>query len=326
MYVSIKAASTFKKNSEAKLLGIVNGYGKELVAAGENSSTLKHIPDKIFLMATPITDHPVVDRSLEYYDSMYCIDSNCNETKTYSELYETDKEGTPYIRYSRTSSKKVDKDMWMEEFNKTFNEFYIPPSDDPFTGISEVNFNTPTFTQPFNINSGMTPECITLVCPTEEDWKLVDPYLGKSSYIEPDGILTSNFVTGVTIASVTCALLLFFTIYKRGVMNRENRVKEVVLKSMAATMALKISKNLTADELKMMFKRIDIDGNGQLDKNEMRRLVEDAGVANMSDKDYDLLFTTIDLDKNGTLDFVEFCAFFSSISIDERSRDKFEDA
>jgi len=40
---------------------------------------------------------------------------------------------------------------------------------------------------------------------------------------------------------------------------------------------------------------------------------------------YDLLFASIDLDGNGTLDFVEFCAFFASISIDESSKDTFEE-
>ena len=59
----------------------------------------------------------------------------------------------------------------------------------------------------------------------------------------------------------------------------------------------------------------------------MKGLVDEAGVANMSDRDYDVLFASIDLDENGTLDFTEFCAFFAPISIAETGTDRqFEDA
>ena len=59
----------------------------------------------------------------------------------------------------------------------------------------------------------------------------------------------------------------------------------------------------------------------------MKKLVEEAGVANMSDRDYDILFASIDLDGNGTLDFVEFCAFFASINVEEEgNHETFEDA
>merc|ERR1712238_651230 len=92
------------------------------------------------------------------------------------------------------------------------------------------------------------------------------------------------------------------------------------------SMSLKISKNLTAKDLNEMFQKIDDDGNGNIDKDEMKKLVEEAGVANMSDRDYDVLFASIDLDGNGTLDFVEFCAFFASINVEEGNDETFEDA
>mmetsp|Transcript_21488 Transcript_21488/g.32649 ORF Transcript_21488/g.32649 Transcript_21488/m.32649 type:complete len:482 (-) Transcript_21488:45-1490(-) len=334
------AASTFEKNGEAKSMGIIQGYGNELklVSAGENPATLNPIDDEIFLIVVPATNidttnHPVADRSYEVYD---CTDPDCNKFKTYNEGYIgllQDEESTPphHIRYSRTSSTKVDIDTWMEEFNNVFTEFSIPPPNDPLLVTLtnpniNFNFNIPTFTQPFDPSkSESTPACFTLACPTEDDWKLADPYLGTSPYIEPDGLLAGGFIAGVTTACIVSALLLFFTIYKRGVMARENRVKEVVLISLATTMSLKITQTLSVEDLQEMFEKIDIDGNGSLDKDEMKGLVEEAGVKNMSDRDYDLLFASIDLDGNGTLDFVEFCAFFASISIDESSKDTFEE-
>jgi len=57
-------------------------------------------------------------------------------------------------------------------------------------------------------------------------------------------------------------------------------VKEAVLKSLAKI----ISKNLTPQDLEKMLKKIDTDGNGNLDKSEMKGLVEEAGVLNMSDR------------------------------------------
>jgi len=95
---------------------------------------------------------------------------------------------------------------------------------------------------------------------------------------------------------------------------RERRVKVAVLKSIAETMTIKSTKKLTPSNLEEMFKKINVDGNGNLDKSEVKGLVEEAGVANMSDRDYDILFASIDLDGNGSLDFAELCAFFTSIS------------
>jgi len=233
---------------------------------------------------------------------------------------------TPYVNFIRTSRTKVDKDTWMAEISKVYTDFSIPSPDDPFTLIP--GFNVPAFSQPFDATtSDKTPPCVTLECPTDENWALIDPYLGTSPYIEPDGVLTGGFIAGVTISSIVVALLIFYMIYKRGVEAREKRVKKAVLNSLSKSMSLKISKNLTAKDLNEMFQRIDDDGNGNIDKDEMKKLVEEAGVANMSDRDYDVLFASIDLDENGTLDFVEFCAFFASINVEEEgNHETFEDA
>jgi len=320
------AASTFEKNGEAKSMGVAQGFGKDFVLAGENPATFTPIGEKVFLIVTPATKHPTIPGgSIQMYDSTYCLDSDCKESNIYNEAYIgfQDEEGTPLVRYMRTSSTKVDTDTWMAEIDKVYTEFAIPSPKDP--SIIE-GFNRPPFTQPFNaITSDKAPACAALVCPTNEDWALVDPYLGTSPYIEPEGILTGGFIAGVTIASIVVAMLIFYMIYTRGVEAREKRVKEAVLKSLSKTMSLKISKNFTAQDLNQMFQKIDTDGNGSLDKGEMKGLVEGAGVVNMSDRDYDLLFASIDLDENGTLDFVEFCAFFASIKVEEGAHDNFED-
>ena len=284
----------------------------------------------MLLTFAPTRMNPLVkDRSYELYDSLYCTDSECKESKIYNENYHgyQDDIHAPFVSFVRTSRTKVDKDTWMAEIGKVYTDFSIPSPDDLFTLID--GFKIPAFSQPFDATtSGRTPPCVTLECPTDENWALIDPYLGTSPYIEPDGVLTGGFIAGVTISSIVVALLVFYMIYKRGVEAREKRVKMAVLNSLSKSMSLKISKNLTAKDLNEMFQKIDDDGNGNIDKDEMKKLVEEAGVANMSDRDYDVLFASIDLDGNGTLDFVEFCAFFASINVeDEEGNDEtFEDA
>jgi len=323
------AASTFEKDGGAMQMGIAQGFGNDLVLAGENPAILKPIGGKMLLTLAPNTMNPVIkDRSFEVYESLYCVDSECKESNAYNEQYHgyQDDIHTPSITFARTSRTKVDKDTWMTEIGKVYTDFSIPSPDDPFTLLP--GFNGPSFSQPFDATtSDRTPPCVNLECPTDENWALIDPYLGTSPYIEPDGVLTGGFIAGVTISSIVVALLVFYMIYKRGVEAREKRVKKAVLNSLSKCMSLKISKNLTAKDLNEMFQKIDDDGNGNIDKDEMKKLVEEADVANMSDRDYDVLFASIDLDGNGTLDFVEFCAFFASINVEEEGNDEtFEDA
>jgi hypothetical protein len=282
----------------------------------------------MLLTVAPNTMNPLVkDRSYEVYESLYCVDSECKESNAYTEQYHgyQDDIHTPFVNFMRVSRTKVDKDTWMEEISKAYTDFSIPSPDDPFTLID--GFNVPAFSQPFDATtSDKTLPCATLECPTDENWALIDPYLGTSPYIEPDGVLTGGFIAGVTISSIVVALLVFYMIYKRGVEAREKRVKLAVLNSLSKSMSLKISKSLTAKDLNEMFQKIDDDGNGNIDKDEMKKLVEEAGVANMSDRDYDVLFASIDLDGNGTLDFVEFCAFFASLDVEDGNHETFEDA
>eukprot|EP01083_Nonionella_stella_P002333 6731_1 len=137
-----------------------------------------------------------------------------------------------------------------------------------------------------------------------------DPYLGTSPYIEPFGDLNTAFVIPVPI-------LILYVIYTRFLEHRENRLKDEMLRSIANTMGLTKKRQLKHKDLKKMYDMIDDDNNGILEKSEVRSLIDEAGVNSMSEKDYDILFAAIDLDGDGTLDFMEFCAFFASISVEE---------
>lgn len=257
------------------------------------------------------------------YETLSCLDETCQKHSSYTESYANDPEtGEGVITlFARSTMTKIDSATWLSAMNDVFNDYDIPAPEDAFSVVP--GFDGPSFIKPFDPTvETKAPECHTLVCPTEEDWKARDPVLGMSPYVEPDGVLTGGFIAGITIASIVVAVVIFSYIYKRGVEARERRVKEAVLKSIAETMNITVSKDLSSCDLDEMFKKIDADDNGNLSKDEVKGLVDEAGVVNMSDRDYDVLFNSIDLDRNGTLDFVEFCAFFASISINE---DKFVD-
>jgi gas vesicle protein len=304
---------TFEKDGSIQSISLQEEFGQELIVP-DDVTTITPIAGRATLGIIP-------SNSITATSTTYCLDDNCDQYMVNSDVYTTDFGVSGFARAIYT---RVDKDTWMSELNKALDDFNIPSPDTPFTGA--VGFDGPNFVKPFDPTvADSAPECYTLVCPTEDYWKTRDPALLTSPYVEPDGVLTGGFIAGVTIGSIIVACAIFYFIYKRGVEARERRVKAAVFKSIAQTMNITASKSLSPQELESMFQKIDVDNNGNLSKAEIKGLVEDAGVAEMADRDYDVLFSSIDLDGNGTLDFAEFCAFFTSISVEEES-DQFVEA
>jgi len=300
--------SSFEKDGSILALAINELFGQEIIVS-EDVSVIHPIENRAIMELTS---------SGNITQTSYCLDENCDQRVQNNDFFTTDPETGKRITriFVRRTMRRVNKDEWMSEFNQALNDFNIPSPDSPF--IAVPGFNGPNFVQPFDASTAdIAPECYTLVCPTEDMWKQRDPVLGTSPYVEPDGIHTGGFIAIITIASIIIACAIFYCIYKRGVEAREKRVKVAVLKSMAQSMNITTSKALSPTELQSMFKKIDEDGNGNLSKDEVKGLVDEAGVANMSDRDYATLFSSIDLDGNGTLDFVEFCNLFTSMGVED---------
>jgi len=57
-----------------------------------------------------------------------------------------------------------------------------------------------------------------------------------------------------------------------------------------------------------LFKLLDRDGNGVVDKNELKILFNDNSIDTINCKSLDEIFLLCDKDKNGTIDFEEFRA------------------
>ena len=117
-------------------MGTAQGFGNDLVLAGKNPAIVKPIGGKMLLTLAPNTMNPIVkDRSYEVYESMYCVDSDCERSNNYSEEYHgfKDEKYLEQVSYIRVSSSKVDIDTWMAEIEKSYTNFSVPSPEDPFT-------------------------------------------------------------------------------------------------------------------------------------------------------------------------------------------------
>lgn len=60
------------------------------------------------------------------------------------------------------------------------------------------------------------------------------------------------------------------------------------------------------DNLKKMFKLLDKDGNGTIERNELQTLFSDNAINEINGKSLDEIFEACDKDKSGSIDFDEF--------------------
>ena len=72
------------------------------------------------------------------------------------------------------------------------------------------------------------------------------------------------------------------------------------------------------NKMKAMFMKLDMDGNGFIDKSEFEKYIKDLGLK-IKDAELNLIFQQIDKASNGVIDFNEFCEYFSERVLDEQS-------
>lgn len=66
------------------------------------------------------------------------------------------------------------------------------------------------------------------------------------------------------------------------------------------------------EEMVSMFKRTDADGSGNIDLEEINKMLADMDMDHLQDAALELL-EDLDTDGSGELDFAEFCDFFSRL-------------
>jgi len=219
-------------------------------------------------------------------------------------------ESTRTTVYSARSEgvKVTDKNEWLQQMDaaladaNVFTEDTAPPGFPPQSIRPTISVDR---LQCANINQDL--------CPSEEDWRKVDPYYNDTPYVEPEGALTGGFIAGITIASIIAASLIFYAINRFLMQKQQQRLKEAFSKAISKHIDGGLKSDLSPNEVAKLYHTVDSDGNGTISKEELKQLIDENGLGTLSDKDFDVMFSTIDLDGNNNVSFTEFTAFFASL-------------
>jgi hypothetical protein len=146
-------------------------------------------------------------------------------------------------------------------------------------------------------------------CPSEEMFAKMDPALAESPYQEKAKV-KAGFIALFVIISITVLMGAALFLHKMQLDSQSNRYREVFAKRIAETIEFTGKHGqLTPESLEDEFRRMDIDGDGKVSKEDMRQFMGDK----MSAKDFEAMFIAMDIDHNGTVEFAEFCSFMTHV-------------
>jgi len=173
-----------------------------------------------------------------------------------------------------------------------------------------------TVRRPENIETQQCTKPNQALCVSEDTWQENDVNYLESPYVEPDGVLTGAFTAIVVVVAIAIGVLVFYFVNKAMMSKQEKRLKSAFGKAIGQHVKGGISNNVTPDELKKTFQKIDVDENGTISKAELKQIMMDSNGADLSDRDFEILYSSIDIDGDGALSFSEYAAFFASIAND----------
>ena len=156
----------------------------------------------------------------------------------------------------------------------------------------------------------------TEICPDEAFFAMFDPVFAESPYVQEPRVKIGFIILFVAIG-VTGLFLVAYLLHKKRVAQQEEAFKDLIAQRLGGNIEFKGDRDaLTPEALEAEFKRVDKDGNGSLDKVEMRLFIGDK----LSTRDFNAMFIAMDVDGNGTIEFAEFCAFLTRIGIWEAKK------
>jgi len=220
-------------------------------------------------------------------ETLYIVGATPEGESTRTTVYSTRSEGVSV----------KDKNKWLQQMDAAIADANVSSEDRPTVSVDML--------QCAHIN----PDA----CPSEEDWRKVDPYYNATPYVEPEGALTGGFIAGVTIASIIVASLIFYAINRFLMQKQQQRLKDAFSKAISKHIDGGLKSDLSPDEVAKLYHKVDSDKNGTISKEELKQLIDENGLGTLSDKDFNVMFSTIDLDGNNSVSFTEFIAFFASL-------------
>lgn len=286
-------AATFEKDGTATTLGLQSGFevaGTPFEVQQDGLLLLPLNNRAVYGSGTFITP----SSGLTFLQETWlCLDDSCTQFTLQVDVYNVGENETTPNYFQRTDGIKVaSEEDWIQQMEAAMGTANI--TDRPTSVIAA--------------------ECATGVCPTEEQWRTVDPYYQISPYQEPEGSLTPGFIGGITVACFIVVLAALYLLHRYLLVNQERRIRTAVARSVASTMgARRKADALTARDLQKHFDSLDKDGDGDVSKQDFKAFLDSSTVAELDDKDFEVLFATLDINGDHQIDFTEFCAFFAII-------------
>jgi len=151
--------------------------------------------------------------------------------------------------------------------------------------------------------------------PTEEQWCEVDPACGESPYQEPVSPLRTGPLVGFILLGLAVLFTGFTVFYRTMMARKEKRIRQHFRQRLRQSVALKSFSVNNSKQFEGMFKRIDAEGTGYIEKKELRDYMNKREPV-ISTKDFEDLWTSIDMDKSGRVDYLEFCLFMAKCESD----------
>jgi len=179
-------------------------------------------------------------------------------------------------------------------------------ADEYTTGIQNtiIDYNIlPQFIAPLNQEIGQN-------YPTEEKWCETDPACSESPYQEPKAPLRTGATVGFVILGLAILCAVFYVFHSTTMKRKEKRIKEQFSMRMKQSITMKSFSGNNSAQFHEIFKRIDKDGDGYIERDELQEYMNAKGET-MPESDFDALWKSFDIDKSGTIDYLEFCVFMA---------------
>lgn len=298
--------STFEKNGQAQMIAntVVTG-GYQMLKDGDIITSTSNETAELYSR-----------REDQLRQASYVVhEGTLSSVETAYRIYD----GQPEFWYMRRQTQTMKSESeWLREFEAALDDAGV------LSAASAGAFGLPLdLAKPsIPINERQCAQADQNLCPTEEMWQKKDPYFNQSPYVEPDGILTGGFIAAVIVSSIIIAAAIFYFINRTLMMKQQERLQVAFRKAVSKQISGGLKDDLSPDQLLKLYKKVDADGNGTISKDELKQLINENGLGDLSDKDFNVMFSTIDLDDNKALSFTEFTAFFASLP----SSDSFEDS
>ena len=148
-----------------------------------------------------------------------------------------------------------------------------------------------------------------VTCPSGEFYSESSGACVESTPFDPTVLI------GALVAAFVVILAAFFLWHRRLMKKNEARMREDFGRRMMNSVEIANFSANDPTQLTEMFKQLDGDENGFIEKQELRNFMDKREPV-MSEADFNVLWKSIDADKSGTIDYIEFCIFVAKSSSD----------